>query len=395
MKNSFLYFFKSKIKLSVKGKNLERFIRRLHHSGIELLELNYKNYHEVQILIYKKDYARVLELKTVYEISVLDASGMIRIRKVFFLNRFFIISILFGIAVLFLLSQMIFQVEIIHTNKELRTLLMKELNNYGIKELGFQKSFSEIEKIKEEILNKHKDTIEWLEIENVGVKYVIRVEARKIVDIKKDYQKQNVVASKSAIIRKVEAKNGVILRNVNDYVQAGDVVISGEISLNEQVLNTIKADGKVYGEVWYQTTTEYPFAYYESVLTGKKKNVYVIQIFDHEIELFNFSPFNDKKTEDKIIFGHSFLPLRFVKQKQMELHVVEEMNTLEEAISKAEEAAIEKISSQLSDNETIISHKNLKVDIKKSKIVVDTFFTVYEDITSYREIVKTEEKLEE
>lgn len=395
MKNGFLYFLKSKIKLSIKGKNLERFIRRLHHAGIEILEIDYQSYHEVCMVIYKKDYARVMELKTVYEISVMDASGMIRIRKMFFLNRFFIVAILFGLAILFFLSQMIFKVEIIHTNKELRNFLIKELNNYGIREFRFQKSFQEIENIKEEILNKHKDKIEWLEIENVGIKYVVRVEARKIVDIKKDYQKQNVVSSKSAIIRKVEAKNGVILRNINDYVRAGDVVISGEISLNDTVLNTIKADGKVYGEVWYQTTTEYPFAYYESILTGKKKDVYVIKIFDHEIELFNFSPFEDKKTEDKIIFGHSFLPFRLVKQKQMELRVVEEMNTLEEAISKAEEAAIEKISSQLNDNETIISHKNLKVDIKKSKIVVDTFFTVYEDITSYREIVNTEEKLEE
>lgn len=395
MKNGFLYFFKSKIKLSVKGKNLERFIRRLHHADIELLELNYPSYHEVNLVIYKKDYKRVMELKTVYDISVMDASGMIRIRKVFFLNRFFIFAILFGLGVLYFLSQMIFQIEVIHTNKELRTLLLKELDQYGIRELGFQKSFSEIEQIKEEIVNKHKDKIEWLEIENVGVKYVIRVEARKIVDIKEDYQKQNVVASKSAIIRKVEAKNGVIVRTVNDYVNAGDVVISGEISLNEEVLNTIKADGKVYGEVWYQTTTEYPFAYYEEVLTGKKKNVYVIQLFDHEIELFNFSPFEDKKTEDQVIFGHSFLPFRFVKQKQMELRVVEEMNTLEEAISKAEEAAVQKVSSQLNDNEKIISHKNLKVDIKKSKIVVETFFAVYEDITSYSEIVEIEEKLEE
>ena len=48
--------------------------------------------------------------------------------------------------------------------------------------------------------------------------------------------------------------------------------------------------------------------------------------------------------------------------------------------------------SQLNDNEYIIDQKNLKVSIKDSKIILDTFFTVYEDITSYKKI---EELIEE
>lgn len=388
MKNGFIYFFRSKVKLHIHGKNLERFIRRLNHAHIELLLLSYSGYQDVDIVIYKKDYPRVLELKTIYDISIMDASGMIRIRKTFFLNRFLILGILFGILILYTLSHMIFQIEVIHTNKELRTLILKELGHYGIHEFGFQKSFDYISKIKEDIVNKHKDRVEWLEIERVGVKYVVRVEMRKIMDIEKNDQKQNVVAAKSAIIRRVDAENGVIVRNENDYVQAGDVVISGEISLNDQVLNTTRAEGKVYGEVWYKTIVEYPFVYYEEVLTGKSKNVYVIEFLHHSFGIFDFHPFQNKKTEDRVIFGHSFLPFRFVKQRQMEVNVVEEMNTLEEAIDKAEEMAASKIKSQLSDNETIISHKNLKVDVKESKIVVETFFSVYEDITSYSEIVE-------
>ena len=48
--------------------------------------------------------------------------------------------------------------------------------------------------------------------------------------------------------------------------------------------------------------------------------------------------------------------------------------------------------SQLNDNEYVINQKNLKVSIKDSKIVLDTFFTVCEDITDY---IKIEEIKEE
>ena len=44
------------------------------------------------------------------------------------------------------------------------------------------------------------------------------------------------------------------------------------------------------------------------------------------------------------------------------------------------------MNSQLNDNEYVIDQKNLKVSLKDSKIILDTFFTVYEDITDYAKI---------
>ena len=65
---------------------------------------------------------------------------------------------------------------------------------------------------------------------------------------------------------------------------------------------------------------------------------------------------------------------------------------IKEAINKAENLAKEKITSKLSDNEYIIDTKKLKVEENNSKILLELFVSVYEDITDYREIV--EENLE-
>ena len=49
MKNQFLNLFRSAIKINIKGKNIDRFIRKLITLKIELLEIEYINYKEANI----------------------------------------------------------------------------------------------------------------------------------------------------------------------------------------------------------------------------------------------------------------------------------------------------------------------------------------------------------
>ena len=104
-----------------------------------------------------------------------------------------------------------------------------------------------------------------------------------------------MVAKKSAIIKKIEASKGEIIKNINEYVSKGDVVISGEIKLNDNVKAVIPAQGIIYGEVWYNVKTEYPLLYKEERLTNNKKEVYTIKILNKTIELFNLKKYQQKK----------------------------------------------------------------------------------------------------
>ena len=81
MKNNFFYSIKSKIVLSVKGHNLERFIKRLAINNIELLKIKYIKYDEVNLTIYKKDYDDVINLKKIYEIYIVDEKGLLKLKK--------------------------------------------------------------------------------------------------------------------------------------------------------------------------------------------------------------------------------------------------------------------------------------------------------------------------
>ena len=375
----------SKISLNIKGKNINRFIKRLRTKKIEILSLKYKNPNEADIIIYKKDYETVLKIKSIYDVTELDVFGFIKIKRKIKISKHLIVLTLIAFAIFLFFTHVIFDVEVIHSNKDIRNLLLNELKAEGIKKLSFKKSYNEISKIKEKILNKYPDKIEWLEIEENGTKYTVRVEERTIVKEDENNTPRNIVAGKDGVLKKVIAEKGDIVKDMNDYVKKGDMIINGELIFNEKVTGKVRAEGKAYAEVWYVTKTEYPFATYTETETGKTKDIYAIKFLNHTFE-FTLHKFKTKKIEEEDIVKHPLIPLKLVKQKQKETKVTDQILTVEEAIDKAKEKAENDIKKNLSKDEYIIRSKYLKSTVKESIVEVEMFFAVYEDITDYAEI---------
>ncbi len=113
-----------------------------------------------------------------------------------------------------------------------------------------------------------------LTIKKDGTKYIVTLEPRKINNISNDNNIYNVVAKKDAIIKKIIASSGDVLKNTNDYVKKGDVIVSSNIMLYDNLKNRVSAKATIYGEAWYKIHIEYPLNYYEEVETGNKKVIY-------------------------------------------------------------------------------------------------------------------------
>ena len=137
----------SKISLNTKGRNTNRFIKKLKRNKIEILSIKYKNKNEADIIIYKKDYQTILKIKSIYEITELDVFGLIKIKQNLKLSKHIIIITIFAFIIFIFFTNIIFKVEVIHQNKQLRNLILKELNKEAIKKFSPKKSYNEINKI--------------------------------------------------------------------------------------------------------------------------------------------------------------------------------------------------------------------------------------------------------
>lgn len=387
-------YFEKIIEIKIEGKNIERFIRRLRRNHILLLRIEKINKQCMHVLIYSKDLKKIEDIKTIYEVNIIKKHGLLKIKESIRKNRIILVFLLFGYLLLLLLSNTIFSVEVVHNDKSLRELLIHELSSYGIAKYHLKKDYKELTDIKNKIISNHKDKIEWLEIETVGTKYLVRVEERILNQNNKDTSYQDVVAKKSAVIMEINAKSGQIVKNKLDYVKAGDTIISGYITLNDKVKKTVRAEGKVYGEVWYKVSVEYPLHYEEYIETNNKKNILTFRFLNNKYGVFDFKPFKEKKIKSKTLLESNLLPFSISLDEQTEVHIIKENYTKEEAIKKAEEKIREKIESMLLEDEHIIEIKQLKVEENNSTIILDVFVTVYEDITSTKKIEEYLEQIE-
>lgn len=366
----------------IKGHDIKSFIRNLHKKRINLNELKiYEK--EFYAKLNQKDFDKLMEIKTSYEIEVIKKYGVVHYKEVIKNNIIFLISIFLSIIILLILENMIFEVEIVTNDSKIRKILNEELEKYDIEKYNLVKPYNTIQEIKSKILENNKDNIEYIEIERIGTKYVIRVEKRIINNLTKENKIRHVVASKNGIIKKIEADKGEILTKVNDYVAKGDILISGEIHKGEDVLDNTSADGKIYAEVWYKVKVTIPIKYYEEKKTGKSENIISINILDYNINLFEKEKYKDKKEKEIILFS-DFFNLFKVSYKHLEELEINDSINLITSENTAVKFAREKIISQLSDEEYIISQKKLKTTLNDSTIKVEVFFKVYENITDYK-----------
>lgn len=378
--------FSSTYKIKIEGKDVKRFIKKLYSNNIYFNDIEmYDKYAYVEVD--KSNYEKLKQIKTIYKIEIIKLYGIIRI--IDFIKRYSLFLIILGVGLLYLifLSNIIFKVEVIHSKKEIRDLLYKELKYYNLDKYHFVKSYKEKEKIEEYILNKHKDKLEWLEIERIGTKYEVRVEERIIKKENDKLDVQNIVAKKDGIITKIEASKGEIVKKVGDYVKKGDIIISGTIKKDDVIKGKVAASGNVYAEVWYKTIVDMPYYYKNSTKTGRKRKVLKIKFLDKDIYIFGFKKYKFYDEKRILYLKSRILPIGFSYSLERELNVEEYLYSPEEAVNTAIEYASKKLQKNLGENESIISKTVLNSNENENYITVEIFYKVNENITDTSDIV--------
>ncbi len=383
MKNRFSDNFNNIIVLNVKTHNMDSFLTNLYKLNIDIYNVEVKNYKEVVIEINNGDLKKIKKLSILNKIEVIDYKGNIKIKNNIIYNKTLIISITFGILLLLILTNIIFSIEVNHSSKKLREFVIEELSKNGIHRLQFRKDYNSLQKIKNNILESNKDKIEWLEIDRVGTKYIVKVEERKINDFSTDYKYQDIIAKKDGVLKKIIAYNGIKMREVNEYVKKGDIIISGSIYLNDELKGNIKALGSIYAEVWYKLSIEYPMIIDVKEETGHKISTYSINFFNKSINNNKYKNYNLNRN---IILKNNIVPISISKDTYYELKPISGIYTSIEALLNAREYANNKVREMLKKDEYIISDKVLNYRENSNTIYMDIFYKIYQNITDVRKI---------
>ena len=372
------------IKIKITGKNPNYFLNELIKRNINIYHLSKSNNYLIVIISYK-DYLKILEIKTTYKIKVIKKYGINRITELIKRYLSYIIFFIIGVIINIVLSNMIFSIEIIHPSKEIVNLVKKDLKELGIEKYKFKKN---TKGIKEKILQKEKQKLEWIEIETIGTKYIVRVEERKLNKKEENCTPRNIISKKEAIILEIKSSSGEIVKKINDYVSENEVIISGLIHNKGDIVSKRCADGIVYGETWYKVKLSIPKEYVVEELTNNKNIGLNINIFNKNIDINNkYKSF--KRNNITTLHSH-IIPISINFTEYTETKIIKRLYTINNVDDIALKLSEKEINKKLRKDEEVLSKKVLKKSINNSKIEIEVFLKVKEDITSYQDISNIE-----
>lgn len=377
----------NKYRIKITGKDPKYFLRHLIVKKIKLYNI-VEDHDGISLTVDEVDYAKILKMKTSYNIKIVNRFGVAKLRYLLLKYKYILFFLFLTLGLMIILSHFIFFIDVIHSKEEIRELVENDLKEFGISKYKFRVSYAKKEEIRNKILEKEKDKIEWLEIDRIGTRYIVNVEERLIKDNKVDNEVRDIVAKKDAMILNIEAETGEIVRKKYEYVRKGDTIVSGTIKNKEDEVSKVKAEGKVYGEVWYSVTVELPKKYYEEKKTGKTSKALTLRIANKKVSV----PFSkDNKSyisEDSPILENNLIPIKLVLETKHEIEIIDKEYNMDNSSSEAIKLATKKLEDRLDEQSMILSKKVLKKTLKNSKIIVEIFFKVRENITDYKKISK-------
>ena len=339
-------------------------------------------------------FQKIKKLAPTYEITILKRTGKAYLIHLYKTKKIFLYSIIFAFLVIVLLTNIIFSVRVVETDKEIKDMIFTDLRENGITRFRFKVSYKRKEAIREKILEKEKDYLEWLEIEEVGTMYQVKV-IRRINNPKEEELKpRSIVAKKKGRITRIEADYGEVTTKKNDVVDKGDTLISGLIKNKEEIKTKVAARGKVYAEVWYQVNLNLPTLYQEEIKTGNKKNTLEIIFLDKNIFISELFKYNNSISKETVLYNNPLIPFRISFTKKEEIKLKQVAYQEDKTLKKIKKLAVDKLKQRIGNDIKILSINVLKKKTSADKIEVELFFKVEEDITSYESLENIDITLE-
>lgn len=304
----------------------------------------------------------------------------------FVLNKYkkrkvFLVALLIIVAIIFTLSNFVWNIEIRGNEKVSKEELITLLEENGLK-IGVFKPKVDSKKVIQAIRLQRND-LAWVGIEMVGTNAIVKiVESDPKPDIINEEEYCNIVSNKVGIITKITAQNGTSLVKEGDIVKNGDVLIGGWLEGKYTGTRYVHAKGEIQAKVWYSKKGKMDLKIEKNEPTGQEEKAYGMSLNNFQINLPKSVPKFENydtivKKEKLKIFSNFYFPMEFQTTTYVE--------TKKEIIQYSKEEAKQRLTNKLQEE--------LQQEIEHKENIVNTQIN-YKDKSTYVEVEVIYEVLE-
>lgn len=379
------------VNIGVEGYFIERFINICNSKKIFLWNMKRKHSTIIRVNIGIRDFKKIKEIakKTKCRVKIQKKRGIPFILHKYKKRKIFAIFFILLIIVVIALSNFVWNIEVIGNNKISAEEIIKDLADDNFK-VGTSKTNLNTKNIIDKIRLKRSD-LAWIGIEIKGTNAIVKiVEADLKPDIIKEEEYCNIVATKDAMIVKINAQNGTAVVKEGDIVTKGTVLIQGWLEGQFTGIRYVHANGEVQAKVWYSQKISVPLKQTKKIKTDKEENKYSVKINNFEINLPKgvpkFQNYDTIETSKKLkLFSDFYLPIEIHQKTYQEYEEQEITYSIEEAKELGIAQADESLKEQIEGKQ--VTNKKINAEQIGANIEVEVIYEVLESIGTKEKIV--------
>ncbi|BBN99230.1 sporulation protein YqfD [Sporolactobacillus terrae] len=385
------------LRAEIIGAEPERFIRIGLREQIRIWNIMRTNETTLtcSIALTDSNALRMLLKESKCRIHILEKNGLPFYLRKLKLRLGITAGLLFFMMLLLMLSNMVWSVRIDGADPKLADQIRNILRQNHLYEGSLDLFVPDTSQL-ENALSTKLTKVTWIGVSRKGTTYRINVVEKKYPQPKEVSGPRNLVAAKQAVVQRLYVENGQPLVESDQFVKAGQVLVSGKIGSDES-FKFVSSRGKVIGETWYRSEMQIPMTNHYTLYTGKDYNRYQLKMWHMTVSLWGFKkqPFKayDLETVRKPIrFLIWRTPFVLIKQQYRQTKQVTRQLTVAQATRDAIESSEKKLLDQLPEDAKIL---NAVIDYKKivrGQLYLRTHQVVHENIAVPKAINIAKEK---
>lgn len=398
-------YFKGYVRIVVKGRLPDHFFQACANRGITVWNIKREGKDTCSGNVKLSDIARVKQLRREkkYKITFDERKGYPFIISRFIRRREFVLSLVMSILMILFMSNIIWKVEVTGDLPiEIEEKIAKQLDEYGIHPGAWIFTLDSPGIIQQKLTNDIPELL-WVGVRQKGTTFQLEGVEKIVVKEEEIGGPRDLVATKKGVIKKMYVAKGLPKVEINDYVQPGQVLVSG--TLNEVAQNqddeeekksdsiVVPAEGEIIARTWYEMDVSIPLKQNYELVTGEQEKKYYLGIRDFKIPVWGFGTpeyeaVHYESIETPIKFIKWDLPFKIIETTLSEKQYHELERTKEQARKAGIEQAKEELQLQLGPEAKIVSEKVLHESVENGKVKLELYMTVEENIAKAQPITQ-------
>lgn len=354
-------FLRGMILLEVTAPFPERFINLCAQGNIEFWAMEQLDQHTLRLTArrrYKKEILAIAQ-KLGCEVHLEGSRGLPD-----FLGRFraryaFLAGLCFAVCAVLFLSRFVLTIEVTGNEQVPTAVILSQLRQLGVRQGVYGPSLDRKQLAQEALVELPELSFMAINLHGTRLEVIVReaVKAPERVDVAENI---DLAAETDGLILKVEPELGDSLVKVGDTVAAGDILISGTVTMEPPIYSGLPnryfqthARGRVWARTWRTLTASIPLESLGKEYTGREKSCWSVTLFGRRIEIFGTTSISWSMYDKITTVRQSVLPLALVREQFREYQAVTLELDRDQAQTMVEERLLEQLRTLIGEDGTV------------------------------------------